>query len=59
MQHTILVNKDQSAVIVEESPTQYTVTAYVDGIPNVAYDCTSYAEAERWAVIVIDYPKAS
>jgi hypothetical protein len=56
MQHTILVNGNQSAIIREESPTAITVTAYVDDSPSVAYDTTSYADAERWAKIVIAYP---
>jgi hypothetical protein len=56
MQHTILVHGRQSTVIVEESPTAYSVTAYVDGSATVAYDTTSFAEAERWAKAVIAYP---
>jgi regulation of enolase protein 1 (concanavalin A-like superfamily) len=56
MQHTILVHGDHEAVIVEQSPTAYTVTAYVRGEANVAWDTTTYAEAERWAKAVIEYP---
>jgi len=56
MTHTILVNYEQSATIVEESPTQYTVTAYVDDRATVAWTTDTYAAAARWAQIVIDYP---
>jgi hypothetical protein len=56
MQHTIFVNGTQEAVIVEQRPTAYTITAYVRGTANVAWDTTTYAEAERWAKTVIDYP---
>jgi hypothetical protein len=56
MQHTILGHESQTAVIIEYSPTQYTVTAFVEGTPTVAWDATTYADAERWAKAVIEYP---
>jgi hypothetical protein len=55
--HTILVNKHESAIITEISDTAYSVTAYVDDSPSVAYDTTTYADAERWAKAVIAYPE--
>jgi hypothetical protein len=58
MQHTIFVNGTQSAVIIETEATTYTVTAYVNDTPSIAYDTTAYAEAERWAKAVIEYPDA-
>ena len=56
MEHTIIVNGDQSAVIVTVSPTQHIVTSYVNATPTVAYDTTSYDDAIRWAKVVIAYP---
>ena len=58
MEHTIFVHGTQSAVIIEESPTRYTVTAYVNDAPSVAWDGTTWAEAARWAKAVIAYPEA-
>jgi hypothetical protein len=56
MAHTILVNHDQSAIIVEDNPTQYTVTAYVGETATTTWTTDTYAAAERWATIVIAYP---
>jgi cytochrome c oxidase assembly protein Cox11 len=56
MKRTILVHGDQSAVILEDSPTQYRITSYVGTTAAVAYDASNYAEAERWAKAVIAYP---
>jgi hypothetical protein len=53
MAHTILVHGNQTAVIIAYTPTMYTVTAYVNDVPSVAYDATTYADAERWAKAVI------
>jgi hypothetical protein len=54
MEHTILVNGTQSAVLTQYSPTQYTVQCYVGERPTVAYDATTAEEAERWAKAVIE-----
>lgn len=54
MQHTILVNHEASAVITEDGDT-VSVTCYVGETPTVAWDGTSYAEAEQWAKAVIAY----
>jgi len=56
-EHVILVNHDQSAVILAEDPARWSVTAYVRDLPTVAVDCASYGEAERWAKAVIAYPE--
>jgi hypothetical protein len=57
--HTLLVHGAQVAVIATFSPTSYAVTCYVGTVPTVAYDATTYAEAERWAKLVIEYPKSA
>ncbi len=57
METTLLVHGAQSAVITMSSPTVFTVTGYVEDEPTVAYDTTTYAEAERWAKAVIAYPR--
>jgi hypothetical protein len=55
MERTIFRNGTQRAVIIEESPTHYEVTAYVDETPTVAYTATTAEEAARWAKAVIEY----
>ena len=56
MEHTIIVNENQSAIIVTVSPTQHAVTSYIDDTATAAYDTTSYDDAIRWARAVIAYP---
>lgn len=53
MEHTILTQGNQQAVIVEQGRFQFAVTAYVKNVPTVAYDTTTFANAERWAKVVI------
>ena len=56
MEHTIMVHGTQVAVIIEQSPSEFTVTTYDGNTAVIAYEATSYAEAEVWAKAVIDYP---
>lgn len=56
MEHTLFVNGNESAVIIEYHPHHYEVTAYVNGRPSVAWETTTYRAAEAWAKAVIAYP---
>ena len=56
-EHTILVCGPQVAVIIEQSPTMFTVTTYIGDAASVAYETTSYADAEQWAKAAIAYPQ--
>ena len=57
MEHTIVVHGTHVAVIQTQNPTQHAVTVFVDDVPTVTYDATTYADAERWAKAVIEYPE--